>query len=216
MDGPEFYAYSTNYLIDVLVVQHDVLVIFVLVALDDVRQLDFLVRLLAGARVADGRQVTLVEHRELERLAILRQIEFDRDIDEPEADGALPDCAGQGQVPPSFTGASPRRHSTQTYSVECEDVTTPHSQQTESGAPARRAQPLAPPAGRKQGSRSSGPRSMLSTAAAACRRGGRSPSPSRDYAKHEHGLPDALSTAARNTGHRHRNAASRQAECRRV
>ena len=62
--------------------KHDVLVLLVLVALDDVRPLDFLVGLLAVALVADGREVALVEHRELERLAVLRRIELDRNVDE--------------------------------------------------------------------------------------------------------------------------------------
>src|SRR4029078_12746645 len=49
-------------------------------------------RRLVVALVADGAEVTLVEHRERQRLRLRRGIELDGNADETEADHAFPDC----------------------------------------------------------------------------------------------------------------------------
>ena len=78
---------------EILVGEHDILVLFVFVALDDVLPRDFLAGRLAVAIVADRREVALVEHRELERLAVLGGIELDGNVDQAERDRSFPQRA---------------------------------------------------------------------------------------------------------------------------
>ena len=77
----------------VLFGEHDVPVLVVFVALDDVVPRNFLAALLVVALVPDRREVVLVEHRKLEFLAFFGGKQLDRHIDESEADGAFPERA---------------------------------------------------------------------------------------------------------------------------
>jgi hypothetical protein len=70
----------------------DVLIFFfVFVAFDDVGPLHFLAALLAVALVSDRRKVALVQHRELESLALFRGEKLDRDVDQSERDRTFPE-----------------------------------------------------------------------------------------------------------------------------
>src|SRR5947207_1229647 len=63
--------------LEVFVGEHDVFVFLVLISLDDVLPFDVLAGFLAVALVANRREVALVEHGELEFLALLGWIELD-------------------------------------------------------------------------------------------------------------------------------------------
>jgi hypothetical protein len=88
--------------LEVLIGEDHVLVLLVFVALDDVAPCDFLAAVLAVALVADRRKVTLVEHRELEALAVLGGIDFDRNIHEAERDRTFPESARHDGGPVSW------------------------------------------------------------------------------------------------------------------
>ncbi|HEX8012354.1 MAG TPA: hypothetical protein VF814_15670 [Casimicrobiaceae bacterium] len=79
---------------EILLGEHDVAILVVFVALDNVAPGNLLAALLAVALVADQREIALVEHRELELLALLGRKELDRDIDEPEVDRTFPEGTG--------------------------------------------------------------------------------------------------------------------------
>ena len=88
----------------VVVGEDDIPILLVFVALDDVRPVDVLAGGLAVALVADRRQVALVEHGELERLAVFGRVELHRNVHEAEADGSGPERARHVATPPRRHG----------------------------------------------------------------------------------------------------------------
>ena len=81
--------------VDLVLAEDDVLAGFPGDALDDVVLVDLLAGALVDALVADGIHAALVEPVEVEPAAARRRVQADRDVDEPEADGAVPQSAGR-------------------------------------------------------------------------------------------------------------------------
>ena len=90
VDSPRgFHVRAT----EVLVREHHVFTFLILVPLHDVVPVDDLAGGLVVALVADGREVALVEQVEIELVRARRGMQAHRDVDEAEADGAVPQAA---------------------------------------------------------------------------------------------------------------------------
>ena len=79
--------------LQLIVGEDHITVLLELVALDDVVPLHFLAIRLGDPLVADRRVVGLPQLLELGCLVVSGRVEADRDRDQPEVDGALPDCS---------------------------------------------------------------------------------------------------------------------------
>src|SRR5690606_33021334 len=77
--------------LEVFLVEDDVFVALVLVALYRVLALDVLAALLVVELVAHGREIAAVENVEIQPLAVFRRVKLDRNMNQAETDRAFPD-----------------------------------------------------------------------------------------------------------------------------
>ena len=90
VDGPRRFDVRSP---EVLVREHHVFALLIFISFDDVIPVHHLAGGLVVALVADGREVALVEQIEIDGPRARGGVQAHRDVDQAEADGAVPQAA---------------------------------------------------------------------------------------------------------------------------